>query len=155
MVSPSCHSKPVRPSFIFWTQIEIFWWNPRAFWPCIYSKVSDKLKAQKGIKDIVKIVHVTSQWFNLNFMKLLEYFLCANKTNITALFNNFYLSLSVFDACSGEYHNASMWCYWRRSRFSDVKSWCACLQVEECARMHHGTLTNTCRSLTQKRRIVE
>ncbi len=31
------------------------------------------VKAQKGSKDIVKIVHVT-QWFNRNFTKLQEYF---------------------------------------------------------------------------------
>ncbi len=37
-------------------------------------------KAQKGSKDIIKIVHVVHQWFNLNLMKLREYFLCANKT---------------------------------------------------------------------------
>ncbi len=36
------------------------------------------VKAQKGSKDIVKIVHVT-QWFNRNFTKLQEYFLCAKK----------------------------------------------------------------------------
>ncbi len=28
--SPSCRSKPVRPSFIFRTQIKIFLWNLRA-----------------------------------------------------------------------------------------------------------------------------
>ncbi len=32
-------------------------------------------KAQKGNKDMVKIVHVTSV-FNRNFMKLREYFVC-------------------------------------------------------------------------------
>ncbi len=37
-------------------------------------------KAQKGSKDIIKIVH---QWFNINFMKLWEYFLSAKKTKIT------------------------------------------------------------------------
>ncbi len=29
------------------------------------------------------------RWFNLNFMKLWEYFLCTKKTKITNLFNNF------------------------------------------------------------------
>ncbi len=37
-----------------------FWWNPRAFWPCIDSNATDKFKTQKGSKDIVKIIHVTS-----------------------------------------------------------------------------------------------
>ncbi len=37
-----------------------FWWNPRAFWPCIDSNVTTTFKAQKGSKNIIKIVHVTS-----------------------------------------------------------------------------------------------
>ncbi len=37
-----------------------FWWNLITFWPCIDSNATDKIKAQKGSKDIVKIVHVTS-----------------------------------------------------------------------------------------------
>ncbi len=40
-------------------------------------------KAQKGSKDIVKIVQVT-------FIKVQEYFLCAEKMKITTSFNNFF-----------------------------------------------------------------
>jgi len=29
--SPSCRSKPVRPSFIFEHKLRSFWWNLRAF----------------------------------------------------------------------------------------------------------------------------
>ncbi len=53
----------VRPLFIIGTQIRkliYFWWNPRAFWPCIDINTTDTFKAQKGSKDIIKIVHVTS-----------------------------------------------------------------------------------------------
>ncbi len=57
---PLCRFKPVRPSFIFGTQIKIFWWNPLAFWPCIDSNTTTIFKAQKGSKDIIKTVHVTS-----------------------------------------------------------------------------------------------
>ncbi len=32
----------------------------RYFWPCINSSETDMFKAQKGSKDIVKIVHETS-----------------------------------------------------------------------------------------------
>ncbi len=56
--SPSCRSKPIRPSFLFRTQ-RYFWWNSRAFWPCIVSNATDTFKAQKGSKDIIKIAHVT------------------------------------------------------------------------------------------------
>ncbi len=33
-----------------------FWWNLRAFWPCIESNTTTMFKAQKRTKDIVKIV---------------------------------------------------------------------------------------------------
>ncbi len=54
--SPSCRSKPIRLSFIFGTQIRYFRWNLRAFWPCIDSNATDTFKAQKGSKDVIKIV---------------------------------------------------------------------------------------------------
>ncbi len=37
------------------------------------------------------------QWFNLNVMKLREYFLCAKKTKILTLFSDFFSSVSVFN----------------------------------------------------------
>ncbi len=40
-------------------KLRYFWLNPRAFWPSIDSNATDMFKAQKGSKDIVKIVHVT------------------------------------------------------------------------------------------------
>ncbi len=40
-------------------KLRYFWWNPRAFWPCIDSNATETFKAQKGSKDIIKIVHVT------------------------------------------------------------------------------------------------
>ncbi len=41
-------------------KLRYFWWNPRAFWPCIDSNTTTTFKAQKGSKDIIKIIHVTS-----------------------------------------------------------------------------------------------
>ncbi len=41
------------------SMLRYFWWNPRAFLPSIDSNTTDTFKAQKGNKDIVKIVHVT------------------------------------------------------------------------------------------------
>ncbi len=37
--SPSCRSKPVRPSSEH--KLRYFWWNPRAFWPSIDSNVTE------------------------------------------------------------------------------------------------------------------
>ncbi len=48
------------------------------------SNTTTTYKSQKGSKDIVKIVHVTS--VTLIFMKLRKYFLCAKKTEIKTLF---------------------------------------------------------------------
>ncbi len=48
----------------------------------IDSNVTTTFKAQKGSKDIIKIVHVTSV-VQLYFMKLWEYFLCAKNQIIS------------------------------------------------------------------------
>ncbi len=58
--SPSCRSKPIRPSSSLEHKLRYFWWNPRAFWPCIDSNATKTFKVQRGSKDIVKIVHVTT-----------------------------------------------------------------------------------------------
>ncbi len=56
-----CCPKHVRPSFIFRTQMNIYFLlNLRALWPCMDRNRTDTFKAQKGSKDIVKLVHVTS-----------------------------------------------------------------------------------------------
>ncbi len=57
------------------TQIKIFLMKTAMQLKCF--------QAQKGSKDIGKIVH---QWFNHNFTKLREYFLYAKKTKIMTLF---------------------------------------------------------------------
>ncbi len=51
------HVKPVKHSE---HKLRYFWRNPRAFLPCIDSSSTTTFNAQKGSKDIVKIVHVTS-----------------------------------------------------------------------------------------------
>ncbi len=99
---PSCCSKLVRPLFIFGTQIKIFLRNPRALWPSIDSNGTNMIKAQKGSKDINKIVHISGSTVMLSSYKIL--FLCAKTTKITTLFNNFFSSGSV--SChSREYHD--------------------------------------------------
>ncbi len=41
-------------------KLRYFWWNMRAFWPCIDWNATETFKVQKGSKYIVNIVHVTS-----------------------------------------------------------------------------------------------
>ncbi len=81
--SPSCRSKPVRPSFIFGTQIKIF---------LIKSKSSLTLHRQQHNWNVPRSRNIArtsvreSMWhqgFNRNFTKLREYVLCAKKTKIT------------------------------------------------------------------------
>ncbi len=81
-------------------KLRYFWWNLRAFWPCIDSNATDMFKAQKG-KDIVKIVRVTSV--------------------VQSLFNNFFSSVSVFDMRSQEYHNAYVWYSPERAAKTDTE----------------------------------
>ncbi len=58
--SPSCCSKLVRLIvFIFGHNLKYFLMNPRDFWLSINSNATDTFNAQKGSKEIVKIVHVT------------------------------------------------------------------------------------------------
>ncbi len=45
---------------LHWTQIKIFLMKSNSFWPFIDSNTTDTFKAQKGSKDIIKTVHVTS-----------------------------------------------------------------------------------------------
>ncbi len=62
------------------------------------------------------------QWFNRNFVKLREYFLCAKKTKITTIQQ--FVSASPYSAIL-EYHdvksvnnvNISAWCCWHRTAY--------------------------------------
>ncbi len=62
-----------------------FWWNLRTFWPCIDSNATDKIKAQKGSKHIVKIVHVTSV-VKLQFYEATKINKLLNKVIIFVIF---------------------------------------------------------------------
>ncbi len=129
-INYSCHFKPIRPSFIFWTQIKIFLMKSESFLTLHRQQHNWNIQDLKGSKDSIKIVHVTSQWFNPNFMKLREYFLCAKKTKITNLFNNFFSSVSVFGRRSQEYHDKCMlYCYVLTKNPDAVP----CLQAKEDA----------------------
>ncbi len=44
-------------------KLRYFWWNPRAFWLSIDRKGPTTSKAQKGSKNIDKIVHVPTSNF--------------------------------------------------------------------------------------------
>ncbi len=105
------------------------------FWPCIYSEGTTMFKAQKGIKDIVKIVHVTS----------------VVQSNFIQQFLLFCVSVC---AHSREYHNAcgcipliankvqGIWILLQNAGSSISSTTCMC----------HGTLVNTYRRLTGRRR---
>ncbi len=59
--SPSSRLKHVRPSFIFGPQLTIFLIKSESFLTLhTDSNATTMFKAQKGSKDIAKIVHVTS-----------------------------------------------------------------------------------------------
>ncbi len=66
IIHPSCRSKPIRPLFIFGTQIKT----------CL---------TQSRHRNVVRALLKWSmwhQWFNHNFMTLREYFLCGKKLTL-------------------------------------------------------------------------
>ncbi len=77
--SPSCCSKPVRPLFIFGTQIKIFLLKSESFLT-LYRQQHN--------------YHVQGPESGSILMKLWEYFLYTRKTKITTLFNNLFSSVS-------------------------------------------------------------
>ncbi len=85
------------------------------------------VKAQKGSKGI----NNHHQWFNRNFTKLREYFLCAKKTKIMTLFNDFFSPRTV-------HRHACMWCCWCRTRMR-----CAFFQAEE-SNAHASIMVEDC-----------
>ncbi len=81
--SPPCRSKPVKALFVFGTQRYILDENREACDCPIDCQTIKTVKAQKSIKNIVRIVHL---WFNCNVMKLREYFLYAKKEDFIQQF---------------------------------------------------------------------
>ncbi len=88
--SASCRSKPVRPSsFIFGTQIKMLLMKSESF--LALHRQQRKLprsRPKKVVRTLLK-QSMWHQWFNLNFMKLRECFLCAKKTKIITYIQQF------------------------------------------------------------------
>ncbi len=58
---PLCRSKHVKASFVFVTQFKIFWMKTLDAWDCsIDCQTINTVKAQKSMKDIVRIVRLPS-----------------------------------------------------------------------------------------------
>ncbi len=70
--------------------------------PCIDSNATTTFKPQKGSKDIVKTVHLTSVVQPYSY-EALRIFLCRKKTKIR-LYQQFLLSVSDFYVHSWQYH---------------------------------------------------
>ncbi len=114
----------VRPSFIFRTQIMIFLMNLRAFWPSIDSNA----------------ITTWHQWFNHNFMKLRELFLCAKNTKITKI--TLYNKITVFLLKKKYYHSfiklrLSHWCH--MDYFIDVLTTFLGLECVSCVAVYGGS----------------
>ncbi len=132
-----------------WTQMKIFLMKSESF----LQFTTTTFKVQKRIRTSFK-QSMWHQWFNRNFMKLREYFLCTKKTKLTTLFYNFVSSVSEFDTHSREYHNTCVciallvnkaqriWVLRQNAGSCVISITCMC-----CV-----TLTSACRILTQKRR---
>ncbi len=86
-------------------------------------------------------------------MKQREYFLCAKKTKIKTLFNNFFSSVSVFFA--QEYHKA---CVCIHLLVNNVQSIRVQREISgsgiSCAIHMHGTLTDVSKTDTDQKMLL-
>lgn len=79
--SPSCHSTPLKPLFIFTTHIKIFFIKPDGpVMPTLLARSFPFPMPRKVLKTYLK-QFMWLQWFNLSVMKQWKYFLCAKKLN--------------------------------------------------------------------------
>ncbi len=113
--SPSCCSKPVRPSFIFRTQFKIFLMKSKSFLTLHRQQCNLNVPRPRKVYDIIKMWH---QWFNYNFTKLREYFLYKENKNNDFIQEFFFKKNLVF-------------CHYQEY-----------LCAEEWTRMLRGTLCN-------------
>ncbi len=87
-------SKPVRPSFIFRTQIKIFLMKSKSFLILHRQQRNYHFQGPERYKDFDKIVHVT---LLVHYWCFENIFFCAKKPKKTTLFNNFFSFMSLFD----------------------------------------------------------
>ncbi len=87
--SPSCRSKPVRPSFIFGTQIKICFIKSESSLTLHRQQCNWNVPRSRNVARTSAKQSMWHQGFNRNFTKLRESFLCTRKTKITILFNNY------------------------------------------------------------------
>ncbi len=83
-----------HPHVIFAHKLRYFRCNQRAFWPSIDSNATTTFKTQKGGKDIVKIVHVTSVVQHSFYEATIMLFLCKENKNDN--FNQQFIIWSIF-----------------------------------------------------------
>ncbi len=76
----SCHSKPMRPLFIFWTQMKIFLIKSESFLALHRKQCNWNILWPRNVVRTALKKSTWHQWFNCNFTKPREYFLCAKKT---------------------------------------------------------------------------
>ncbi len=146
--SPSCRSKPIKPLFIFRTQMRI---NPSAFWPFVDSNATTKFKAQKGSKDIVKIVRVTLL-IQYSFYEVTINTFCVQRKQKQRLYSAI---SSVFDARLRQHRNAFMCIPLLVNKAEHIRvlrqNASSCVSSTAC--MCHGTLVHD--AWEEREEIVE
>ncbi len=88
-------------------------------------------------------------------MKLREYFFVREEKKLKTFFNNFFSSMSDFNACSREYLDMTETSHSASGFYLRTPAFAASFQAEECTRMRHGTLMNTRRIWHGREEIVE
>ncbi len=78
--SPSRRSKPVRPSFIFGTQIKMFLMKSESYLILHRQQCHWNVPRSRNVVNISVKQAMWHQWLNFSFAMLREYFYCAKKT---------------------------------------------------------------------------
>ncbi len=103
--SPSCRSKPVRPSFIFRTQIKMFLMKFESSLTPHRQQRNCNVPSPRNVARTLVKQSMWHQWLNFNLAKLREYFLCAKKTKTNTIYSTILLRVTAFRHF-GEYNDA-------------------------------------------------
>ncbi len=86
--SPSCRSKPIRPLFIFGTQIKIFLMKYESSLTLHRQQCNCNVPRSRNVARTSVKQTMWHQWLNFGFVKLREYFFVRKENKNNNLFNN-------------------------------------------------------------------
>ncbi len=86
--SPSCRSKPVRPSFIFGTQIKMFFMKSESYQTLHRQQCNWNVPRSRNVVNTSVKQSMWHQWLNFSFATLREYFFLRKENKNNNLLNH-------------------------------------------------------------------